>query len=90
MGSQVGRNEGAELEGENKRGGERKNKRGGGLGGWGGGGVGWGAGAGRLRYFMHLLPHSMGPETSLVGSPPPWSISANICVCTRRYAGMHM
>ncbi len=57
-----------------------------------------GAGAGRLSSFTHLLSHpppppSMGPETSL--KPPSWALHllglslANICVCTRRYAGMH-
>jgi hypothetical protein len=63
-----------------------------------------GGGAGRLSSFMHLsglsraikflyapapLPPGMGLETS------SWALHllglslANICVCTRRYAGMH-
>jgi hypothetical protein len=55
------------------------------VGGWGG------ARAGRLSYFIHLSclsrvikllyapasppPQSMGPDTSLLGSSHPWSIS---------------
>ncbi len=52
-----GRSKGAELEGENKR----------------GGGVGGGWGTMLLYRTLHLLGLSL----------------ANICVCTRRYGGMH-
>jgi hypothetical protein len=74
----------------------------------------WGRGGGQ-SYFIHLsgpsrvikllyalgppTPHTMGPETSLVGSSPPWSTSGQhmymntwVCWCAhvRYYAGMHI
>jgi hypothetical protein len=95
VGSGRGRSDGAELEGENKRGGRVEGWRGGGVegvegvegwrGGGGGGGVrgyftpleglvGVGSSAVMLLYrTLHLLGLSL----------------ANICVCTRRYGGMH-
>jgi hypothetical protein len=70
--------------------------------GWRGG---VGAGAGRLSNYMHLSGPSRGIELLYAPAPPPltvWALKppswalhllglslANICVRTRRYAGMH-
>ncbi len=86
----LGRSEWAELEGENKRG-EGGENRGGAL---------------PLSYFMHLTGPCRAIKLLSAPAPPPptvWALKplswappclglsmANICVCTRRYAGMHM
>ncbi len=82
-----------------------ENKRAGGGGKRGGSGVGGGGGSGGLSFFMHLSGPSRAikllyapappPPTVWALKPPSWALHllglclANICVCTRRYAGMH-
>jgi hypothetical protein len=93
VGSRRGRSKWAESEGRIK-----------GVEGWVGGKGG--AGAGRLSCFMHrsgmnraiklLYAPIPPPPTVWALNPPLWALHlpglslANKCVCTHRYAGMHM